>query len=293
MKLFIRATPAAVLLCAGIVAILGTKPAAAGGDQALVMQADHTLVEAIAKGDKAAAEKLLDAEFTWTDRAGKTRMKPDILPVLASLAADTDTNVDVRNYGQVVLIRGSHRIPSQNAAVRFARVWVQRPGGWQALVYQETTMAEKTPATRSGFGSPSGGSPVDCENPCKTVPYKPEGAAGQEVVSMWQAVERTVLTNDVDAWIPNFTDDFVFVTPDGGPPLNKADRIAMIKELKRTNTTLIPAKVETMKVWVFGDQAVMRSEHKGIRGKTLHITRIFTKRSGHWQIAFGQQTAIE
>jgi ketosteroid isomerase-like protein len=177
--------------------------------------------------------------------------------------------------------------------VRFVRVWVERPNGWKLLIYQETTKAEKRPEKRSGFGSPSGGAPVSCDNPCTTVPYKPEGAPEQEVVSMWQAVERTVLTNDVDAWIPNFTDDFLFVTPDGGEPLNKADRIAMIKELKRTNTMLIPAEVVAMKVWVFGDTAVMLSEHRPLDGRTLHVTRIFLKRNEHWQIAFGQQTAVE
>jgi ketosteroid isomerase-like protein len=186
-----------------------------------------------------------------------------------------------------------HKVGNQNASVRFARVWLKRARGWQALIYQETNKAEKTPAVRSGFGAPSNGGAVDCENPCKTVPYRPEGAAEQEVVSMWQAVERTVLTNDVEAWIPNFTDDFVFVTPDGGAPLNKEDRVAMIKELRRTNTTLIPAKVESMKVWVLGDTAVMRSEHKPMHGKMLHVTRVLVKRGGHWQITFGQQTAVE
>jgi len=83
------------------------------------------------------------------------------------------------------------------------------------------------------------------------------------------------------------------VTPDGGPPLNKADRVAMIQELKRTNTMLIPARVESMKVWVLSDAAVMRSEHKPVHGKTWHITRVFVKRNGHWQITFGQQTATE
>jgi ketosteroid isomerase-like protein len=199
----------------------------------------------------------------------------------------------ISDHRLVVLVRGTHKMPSQNASARFARVWVQRPGGWKLLIYQETTKAEKTPAKRAGFGSPGGGVAVTCENPCKTVPYKPEGAAEQEVVAMWQAVERTVLTNDVDAWIPNFTDDFLFVTPDGGEPLNKADRVAMIKELKRTNTTLIPAEVMSMKVWAFGDTAVMRSEHKPLHGRTLHVTRVFVKRNGHWQIAFGQQTAVE
>ena len=110
---------------------------------------------------------------------------------------------------------------------------------------------------------------------------------------MWQAVERTVVANDVDAWTPNFTDDFLFVTPDGGTPLNKADRIAMITELRRTNTTLIPAEVTSMKIWVFGDAAVMRSEHKPLHGKVLHVTRLFEKHNGHWQIAFGQQTWVE
>jgi ketosteroid isomerase-like protein len=199
----------------------------------------------------------------------------------------------VGNEGLVVLVRGVHRLASQDVSVRFVRVWVERPQGWRLLVYQETKKAEKTPEKRSGFGSPSDGHPVACENPCKSVPYKPEGTGEREVVAMWQAVERTVLTNDVEAWIPNFSDDFVFVTPDGGPPLNKADRVAMIAELKRTNTTLIPAEVESMKVWVLGDAAVMRSEHRPHHGKTLHITRVLTKRSGHWQIAFGQQTAIE
>lgn len=255
--------------------------------------ADHSLTAAINKADQASVGKLLDPEFTWTDRTGKTRSGSEILPALASLASESDADVKVIDAGQVVLIHGNHRIPSQNAAVRFNRVWVKRAQAWQLLVYQETTKAEKNPEKRSGFGAPSNGQPVACENPCKIVPYKPDTAAEQEVVSMWQAVERTVLTNDVEAWTPNFTDDFIFVTPDGGAPLNKADRITMITELRRTNTTLIPAEVASMKVWVLGDAAVMRSEHKPLHGKVLHVTRLFEKHNGHWQIAFGQQTWVE
>jgi ketosteroid isomerase-like protein len=257
------------------------------------LSADHSLTTAIAKADQASAAKLLDPEFTWTDRTGKSRTKAEILPALASLKSDEDANVKVIDAGQVVLIHGNHRIPSENASARFIRVWVKLPQAWQLVVYQETTKAEKNPEKRSGFGAPSNGAPVACENPCKIVPYKPDTAQEQEVVSMWQAVERTVLTNDVEAWTPNFTDDFIFVTPDGGVPLNKADRVAMITELRRTNTTLIPAKVTSMKVWVLGDAAVMRSEHKPLHGKVLHVTRLFEKHNGHWQIAFGQQTWVE
>jgi ketosteroid isomerase-like protein len=255
--------------------------------------ADHSLITAIAKLDQATAAKLLDPEFTWTDRTGKTRSNSDILSALAGFNADKDADTKVIDAGQIVLIHGDHRIPAQNAAVRFLRIWIKRPQGWQLLVYQETTKAQKNPEKRSGFGAPSNGMPVACENPCKTIPYKPDAAAEQEVVSMWQAVERYVLTNDVNAWIPNFTDDFIFVTPDGGAPLNKADRIAMLTELRRTNTTLVPAEVSSMKVWVFGNAAVMRSEHKPMHGKALHVTRLFEKHNGHWQITFGQQTWIE
>jgi ketosteroid isomerase-like protein len=267
--------------------------AATGADHSTVADADHAWTEALAKNDTAAADKLSDTDFSWTDRTGKTHSKAETLANLGSFKSDPDTDVASMDEGEVVLIRGAHRIPSQNASVRFVRVWVQRSQGWRLLIYQETTKAEKTPEKRSGFGSPSDGGPVVCENPCKTIPYKPDNAAEAEVSSMWQRVEQTVLTNDVDAWIPNFTDDFVFVTPDGGPPLNKQDRVAMIKDLKSKKITLIPAEVVNMKVWVLGDAAVMRSEHKSHHGKTLHITRVFTKRSGHWQIAFGEQTVIE
>ncbi|HYL84630.1 MAG TPA: nuclear transport factor 2 family protein [Candidatus Angelobacter sp.] len=293
MKPFLKFVLVVVMVCAGKTAAHETGVVPDGEDKRVALQADRALVEAIDKGDQEKVGSLLDVDFSWTDRTGKTRTKAELLGLLGALAGDPDTDVKSANYGEVMLLRGSHRIATQNARVRFVRVWVKRPKGWQLLIYQETTMAETTPATRSGFGSPSGGAPVDCDNPCKTVPYKPQEAAEREVVAMWQAVERTVLTNDVEAWIPNFTDDFVFVTPDGGPPLNKADRVTMIKELKSTNTTLIPAKVESMRVWVFGDAAVMRSEHKPMHGKTLHITRVFVKSDGHWQITFGQQTAIE
>lgn len=255
--------------------------------------ADRALASALSTADQALVGKWLDAEFSWTDRTGKTRSKAETLQALASVARGADSDLQVIDDRQVVLVYGTHRILSQNASVRFVRAWVKRPEGWQVLVYQETTKAEETPRKRSGFGSPSNGAPVACENPCKTVPYKPTDPAAEEVVAMWQAVERTVLANDVEAWAPNFTENFVFVTPDGGAPLNKADRVKMITELRQSNTTLVPAEVVSMQVWVFGDSALMRSEHKPLHGRVLHVTRLFEKHDRHWQIAFVQQTIVE
>ena len=268
-------------------------PATATKSEDDVLKLDRTFRDACGKVDRAGVEKLLDPDFSGTDRKGMTVTKAEYLSNLSSLATGDDSDVQVMDAGRVVLLRGSHFLPSQNVNVRFVRVWVERPTGWQLLIYQETNKADKNPEKRAGFGVPSNGEPVNCENPCQTIPYKGDTPAEQEVATMWRAVERTVLTNDVEAWIPNFTDDFLFVTPDGGTPLNKADRVAMIKELRRTNTTLIPAEVLSMKVWVFGDAAVMRSEHKPRQGKILHVTRLFEKNNGRWQIAFGQQTWVE
>jgi ketosteroid isomerase-like protein len=274
-------------------ALLAFVSMAHGTPEAEPFASDRGLIRAIEKPDPAAVAKWLDTDFTWTDRNGKTQSRTAVLDSLATLAADPDTETETIHAGQVVLIRGSHRHSAQDTSVRFIRVWVKRPQSWQLLVYQETNKAEKDPENRAGFGAPSNGTPIRCENPCNSVPYKPDSPAEQEIVTMWQAVERTVLTNDVEAWIPNFTDDFLFVTPDGGTPLNKADRVAMIRELRRTGTTLIPAEVVAMKVWVFGDAAVMRSEHKPAHGKLLHVTRLFEKHDGRWEIAFGQQTWVE
>jgi len=257
------------------------------------LKVDRAFTTAFGKADGASLEKLLDADFSGTDRKGETFSKTEYLSKLSSLATGDDSEIQLMDAGTVVLVRGFHFLPSQNVNVRFVRAWVKRPAGWQLLIYQETNKADKNPEKRAGFGAPSNGEPVNCENPCKSIPYKPDTPEQQEVATMWQAVERTVLTNDVEAWIPNFTDDFLFVTPDGGTPLNKADRVAMIKELRRTKTTLIPAEVLSMKIWVFGDAAVMRSEHKPRHGKILHVTRLFEKHNGHWQIAFGQQTWVE
>src|SRR5437879_13751702 len=49
-----------------IVFLAGTAPAAIGQDASMT-RADATFVQAIAKADRAALERLLDADFTWTN----------------------------------------------------------------------------------------------------------------------------------------------------------------------------------------------------------------------------------
>ena len=52
------------------------------------------------------------------------------------------------------------------------------------------------------------------------------------------------------------------------------------------------AAVEWMNLWVFGDAAVMRADHRmpGARRPPYRATRVWVKRDGRWQMATSQQT---
>ncbi len=84
MKLLVTFSFLLSLFCTGLaLALKGGTLLSADEDQAAIL-ADHLLVQAMKKGDRAAAAALLDSEFTWTDRLGKTRSKADIpLAILA------------------------------------------------------------------------------------------------------------------------------------------------------------------------------------------------------------------
>src|SRR5258708_35144725 len=61
----------------GVWAAQTGKPAAAAGDSAI--QADRALGAAFEKGDRAAVDRLLDAEFTWIDTDGIMLERRDAL----------------------------------------------------------------------------------------------------------------------------------------------------------------------------------------------------------------------
>src|ERR1700746_790645 len=43
------------------------------------LEADHAFLEAVAKGDHAALDTLLDMGFTWTDATGRTLTRPQVV----------------------------------------------------------------------------------------------------------------------------------------------------------------------------------------------------------------------
>jgi hypothetical protein len=264
----------------GIFAALTGKHVAAAGDDEAVLQADHAFVLAISKSDKASLGKLLDADFTWTDSEGKTQTKTEILQNLPTPANGYDTAAKERTYGDV----GS--VQANSGRAYFLRVWVKRPSGWRALVYHEVVQLAAPPA--------AGGPGVkECENPCKTVPYKPKNEAEQGIITSWQQLETAVTAHDSAGWSPHVAEEFIQVSSNNDHPLDKAGRMAVLDRQKQAAVGSAPAPLVSARMFDFGDSVVMTCLHQPYHGKPIHVSRVWIKRDGKWVMAISYQTTIQ
>jgi len=254
----------------------------AAGEEQAALQADREFVRAAAKGDKEGVGKLLDADFTWTDAQGKTYTKSEALTELPQLAVseDSEAHMEQRAYGQVVAVMASH------GKAYALRVWVKRPAGWRALVYHEVTLREQPAA-------PGGSGVKECENPCKSIPYKPKNEAEQAIVASWQALETGVTAHDSAAWAPHIADEFAMLSSNNDHPLSKADRMATLDKQKQTGVGSAPAPLVSAEMFGFGDAVVMKCLHQPFTGKPIRVTRVWIKRDGKWVMSISYQTTIQ
>ena len=263
-----------------------------------LLSADRALIQAIATNDRLAAARLLDPEFTWIDRDGRSRAKSDLVNRIGLLSASPDANITLQNYGRVVLLTGTHRLTPDNASALFARVWVRLPSGWRLLLYQETAPTDfSVPADLSAKDARYGVTrvqwPAPCDNPCASLPYKPLSSDAQEIVASFMSGEKAVFDGDADAASRILGDDVLFVTPDRAQPTDKAQRIAAMRNFRPTGQVDQPPAVASMALWVFGNAAVMSADEERPSGEMLRATRLWAKRDGQWQLAFSQQTLVQ
>src|SRR6266478_6154060 len=124
---------------AGSIATLASRPAAAADDA--VVTADKAVVAALAKGDKVAANKWLDPDFTWIDSEGIMWAKADAFRagLKPLVAVGTDTKIIEHKYGKSVVW-----IQWNQGNKYSARFWVKRPTGWKL----PSTSPATTPARR-------------------------------------------------------------------------------------------------------------------------------------------------
>jgi ketosteroid isomerase-like protein len=250
--------------------------------------ADQALVQAISQGDKQAATLLLDADFSVTDSSGKTLPKSEAVANLRQLSVG-DADLKAHEYGNVAYLTGTGQTSS--GKIRIVRVWVKKENNWKAILQQDTFIVGKsaTPQATVPVGT-------SCDNPCKSIPYKAPSAEAAAVVASWEALEDAVNHRDADGWARHVADEFVFNVKEDGNPLTKADRVAIIrKQAQGTTVTDIGTVVpDSMKVWIFGDSAVMSDEQQPTQGgPPYRAMRIWVKRDGRWQLVYSQQTVIE
>jgi hypothetical protein len=282
MRHFVTSVFAVGVVCGAVMVALLRPCLAAAADEPSLLQIDNEFVQAAAKDDKAAVGKLLDMDFTWTDADGKTRARADVLksPPTPALGNETGAQLKPRTYGQVGAVM------SGRDKIHVLRIWVKRPAGWRLIVYHEVALGQQA-ATAAGPGV------NDCQNPCKTVPFKPKTEAEQAIIASWQALETGVTNHDASLWSPHIADEFVMLGSTNDHPLSKADRIATLSLQKQTGHGSAPAPLVSAQMFDFGDAVVMTSLHQPYSGKPVHVSRLWIKRDGHWIMSISFQTTIQ
>ncbi len=270
-----------VLLCGLVLATLGRQGTALA-DEPSVLQADREFVQAAAKGDSAAVARLLDTDFTWTNADGKTLSRAEVLSSLPKPALGNEAGAHQRRQTRSQV----EAIMADRDTIHVLRLWVRRGSAWRLLVYHEVALG------RQEASSP-GSAVTDCENPCKTIPYKPKNESEQAVIASWQAVETGVNNHDATVWAPHVAEEFTMLGSTNDHPLTKADRIATLNLQKQTGRGTVPAPLVSAQMFDFGDSVIMTSLHQPYSGKPVHVTRLWIKRDGKWIMSVSYQTTIQ
>jgi glyoxylase-like metal-dependent hydrolase (beta-lactamase superfamily II) len=271
-----RGVTARAVLLAGIWAasVYGGEP-----DEAM-LQADRAFVEAAAKADRTALEKLLDADFTWTDSAGKTLAKAEVLrdPPKPAIANENDARLKQYTYGEIGDVQANF------GRTHVVRVWVKRAGSWRAIVYQEVLSLDAPPSLAPGAGK-------DCENPCETVAYQPKNETERQVVAAYTKLETAAMARNSAVFATLVADEFVAASSNSDKLYDKRGRMEDFDHSKMGG--LVPAPLLSARMFDFGDAVLMISEHRAGGDKRLHITRLWVRRDGSWMETLSYQTSIQ
>ena len=264
----------------------------AGG--ATVLPADHAFELALRKKDAKAVGSLLDKGFTWTNEDGRTEERSEFLKDSAPGTAVGDTehsDIKAHEYGQLAVVTGTGK-RAGNANTFFARIWVKRPAGWLLLTDQDTPIIGKISSSQPApaAGSAATGA-VDCENPCRSVPYMPKTAEQKDVLKAYQAVETAVTSHDAKTWAYHVADEFVGIGRQyTGSPDTKAGRVGQIGIV--SNRVVLP-KMLWGEAFVFGNAAILIADHQPAGEPPYRVIRVWVNRDGRWQLFHRQETTIK
>ena len=132
------------------------------GAEREIRELESQLSRAVVAGDRGLFDRVLASDFTHPSHAGKFKTRAEWMaedkvenrqgkPHAGKTtyeAFDVD-DLAVRIYGETAVVTGRSTPKGRNARgepmrgqYRFLRVWVQRDGGWQAVAFQGTRIAE-------------------------------------------------------------------------------------------------------------------------------------------------------
>ena len=289
-RYFAFALAVGLVFGAGVLALTGG-PLAAAEDTSAFRQADKGLADALAKGDAKAVGALLDDRFQWVEANGRIHTKAQILEDLAQFAADNEGALDVRTVdflGQVERQLGIHHNQ------RFAHLWVKNPAGWKAFVYLNIPIPAERPDYAAPPGPPTEADKV-CENPCKTLPYKPENAVEEGALATWFRLKNDEWHPNPEDWAAHADENHETITPRSDmPKLQHVEEIAEQRKLYGENGGSGGTSVQSMRMFEFGNVVIMQTfQGRNPSAKpTSWNLRVFLNRGDGWKIALSAQTNI-
>ena len=272
-----------------IALVLGLAHARLAGAQAAgqsdVAKADQALTQALMSGDRAAAEKMLDADFSWVDPDGlyyATRDEAFRAGVKPLVGVSSDVKVLERNYNKVIYLERS-----QGEKKFSGHFWVQRPAGWRLLHINDLEVRQRDYQTvPTTFAVP-------CVNPCQRLPYKPLGAGEKSALAAWQEQE-----DGQGGWAKRVADnlDQRAINTYGGRSASKKDRLAQQEKGRLANPNrpeIGAAPVAYGRAWDFGDAVVWVQLQPTYGDKPYWSSRIYANINGLWQMAESYHTYIK
>ncbi|HVB59496.1 MAG TPA: hypothetical protein VNE63_24070 [Candidatus Acidoferrales bacterium] len=154
------------------------------------------------------------------------------------------------------------------------------------MLYQNVTHSDQA-------GFPASPGPQDCDNPCKTLPFKGKTAADQATLTGWMHQETGLAMYDSKLWAADVDDDFSMIMPFASKPITKADRIAAINKQKAANLPTPPSPMVALKMYDFGDGALEVAETQLYHGQRQRVIYVWHKRDGQWKLIVTYGTPID
>jgi hypothetical protein len=177
---------------------------------------------------------------------------------------------------------------------RFAQLWVKNPAGWQAFVFLNIPIPAERPDYTAPPGPPNEADKI-CENPCKTLPYKPANPAEEAALATWFRLKNDEWHPNPEDWAAHTDDSHETLTPRADiPKLQHVEELAAERKLYGENGGSGGSSVLSMKLFNFGNVIIMQAfQGRNPAAKpTSWNLRVLLNRGDGWKIALSAQTNI-